>query len=154
MKRIIFMLVFVLTVFCANAQNRHSSRSAVSADSHRKVRVADNNIKPRKQQSVLVASPEQVMLMVEQINKLPFAKDKVDFAVFCVKLLPVPAEGIVRLAAAMPFESDKLEFLKEAFRYCPDSYNYFIVEEAFSFKSSADELRRHIEKEYHFKYAY
>ena len=153
MKRICLIMMVVIAL-CANAQNRHSSRRAVPAEPHRKERVADNRIKPRSQQPMPVATHEQVMLMVEQLNKLSFAKDKVDFAFFCVRLLPVPAEGIMRLAAAMPFDSDRLEFLKGAFPFCPDSHNYFVVEQALSFKTNAEELRRYIEREYKFKYAY
>lgn len=152
--RSFFVVLMVVFSVCVSAQDRHSSRRAVPSASHRRAGVSDNRIKPRVQQPLYVATPEQVTLMIEQLNKLSFAQDKVDFAYFCVKLLPIPAEGIRKLAETMSFDSAKLDFLKEAFKYCPDTLNYIVVERAFSFSSSAEELRRHIEKEYHFKYAY
>lgn len=156
MKRL-FLLLMVVCAVSVNAQNRHTSRTADPAEPQHNER-RDNNpnqrpeYNPRMQQPMWVASPEQVMLMVEQLNKISFSQDQVGFAIFCVRILPVPAEGIMRLASAMQYDNSKLEFLKEAYRHCPDTNNFKVVEEALSFKSSVDELRSYIDREYKTKY--
>lgn len=151
MKRVLLMIMFMCCVLGAGAQSsRHTQRTADPAEPNREEWRGDghdHHDKPRNQQPMMVATPEQVKLMIEQLNKLSFSQDKIDFAYFCVKLLPVPAEGIMRLASTMSFDNDKLDFLKQAYRYCPDPYNYMVVEQAFSFKSNADELRKYIEAE-------
>ncbi|MCX6266722.1 MAG: DUF4476 domain-containing protein [Bacteroidetes bacterium] len=44
------------------------------------------------------------------------------------------------------FESDKLEFAKFAYRHTWDLNNYFLLNDAFEFESSIDELNRYINK--------
>ncbi len=43
------------------------------------------------------------------------------------------------------FEETKLDFAKFAYDYCVDKNNYFLVNDAFSFESSIDELNQYIE---------
>jgi hypothetical protein len=44
------------------------------------------------------------------------------------------------------FESSRLEFAKFAYKYTWDINNYFLLNDAFDFESSIDELNKYINK--------
>ena len=54
------------------------------------------------------------------------------------------AEQIKELVMLMSFESGKLEIAKFAYDFCTDTENYYVVNDAFSFSSSKQELINYI----------
>lgn len=86
------------------------------------------------------ATPEQVMMMVDYIKSLSFDDKKVEAAMVFVRLKPIPAEGLARIAKEMSFDDNRLEFLKRAYDYCPNRQDYLVVLDVFSFKSNEDKM--------------
>jgi hypothetical protein len=54
-------------------------------------------------------------------------------------------DQIIEIVNLFSFEENKLDYAKFAYSKCVDKNNYFIVNDAFSFSSSTDELTEYIE---------
>ena len=59
------------------------------------------------------------------------------------------AEQVKQIMKLFTFESDKLEYAKYAYKYTWDLNNYFLLNDAFQFESSIEELNQYIEGKRH-----
>lgn len=74
-----------------------------------------------------------------------FDDTKLSTAKSIVKTNCMSAAQIKTICEEFGFDESRLEFAKYAYDYCTDKNNYFVVNEAFSFSSSTDELNEYIE---------
>jgi len=89
-------------------------------------------------------SNESFDAAVESINTKTFADSKLTIAKQVAGANCLRASQVRAIMKLFTFESDRLEFAKFAYAYTWDIKNYFMVNDAFEFESSVDELNRHI----------
>lgn len=97
---------------------------------------------PHYMEPMRVADREQVQLIIDYIKGVTFDKEKLRAAILCVKLVPVLSEDLARIVPLFTFDDAKKEFLKEAFRYCPDPEHYHVAVDKLTFNSSREEVYR------------
>lgn len=155
MRRFVLFLVLVMMTGAAMAQGRHEQRVAGPAG-HGQQRVMPGGlsrtggagpVRPMVKAAPEVASPEEVEMMVRRVKDEGFDDRRVETAKLMVTMKMVPAEGIARMASAMSFDDNRLEFLKFAYEYCADRENYFVAMDALTFSSNRDKLREYIMRE-------
>jgi hypothetical protein len=79
------------------------------------------------------------------INKQSFADTKMKTAKQVLNANCMSVDQIVEIIGLFSFEENKLDFAKAAYAKCVDQSQYFMVNDAFSFSSSVDELTEFIE---------
>ncbi len=85
-----------------------------------------------------VATPEQIKDVVDFVKKQSFDDDKMAAACLCVKLCPIPTDGLMQLAKLFSFDSKRCDFLVFAYNYCPDKEYYYRVRDSFTFRNEGD----------------
>ena len=78
------------------------------------------------------------------IRSKSFSDSKMTLAKQITKANCLSASQVRQITELFDFESDKLEYAKFAFDYCPDKANYYKVNDAFTFESSIEELDEYI----------
>ena len=73
-----------------------------------------------------------------------FESDKKIIAKQAISYSAVEAWQIREIIKQFSFESSRLEIAIFAFNYCIDKQNYFLINKAFSFRSSIDELNEYL----------
>jgi hypothetical protein len=81
----------------------------------------------------------------KNISGKGFEDTKLSTAKSIAKVNCMSAAQIKEVCGIFGFEDSKLEFAKYCYDYCYDQNNYFIVNEAFNFSDSTDELNKYIE---------
>lgn len=81
----------------------------------------------------------------KNISGKGFEDTKLSTAKSIAKVNCMSAAQIKEVCGIFGFEESKLEFAKYCYDYCYDQNNYFIVNEAFNFSDSTDELNKYIE---------
>jgi nuclear transport factor 2 (NTF2) superfamily protein len=75
-----------------------------------------------------------------------FDSNKLSIAKTALRRTKILSRQTLELMELLSFESNKLSLAKYAYDYTIDKGNYFIVNNAFSFSSSVDELSRYISR--------
>lgn len=75
-----------------------------------------------------------------------FDSNKLSIAKTALRRTKILSRQTLELMELLSFESNKLSLAKFAYDYTIDKGNYFIVNNAFSFSSSVDELNRYISR--------
>lgn len=70
-----------------------------------------------------------------------FASDKLEIAKQATKGEHLKAEQIRDIAKLLQYESDRVEYLTFAYEFCFDKNKYYLVNQAFQYSSSKDELK-------------
>lgn len=78
------------------------------------------------------------------IEAKSFADSKMTLAKQITKSNCLTARQVKELVALFDFESDRIEYAKFAYNYCFDANNYYLVNDAFEFESSIEELDSYI----------
>lgn len=81
----------------------------------------------------------------KSIESKGFDEDKLTIAKQIVKSNCMTANQIKEVLAFFGFEETKLAFARYSYDYCVDQNNYYVINDAFSFSSSVDELNKYIE---------
>jgi len=81
----------------------------------------------------------------QSVTSKKFESSKLTVAKQIVGANCLTSRQVKEIMQLFTFESDKLEFAKFAYRYTWDIRNYFLLNDAFGFESSIDELNRFIE---------
>lgn len=90
-------------------------------------------------------SAVEVEQIKESIKSQSFNNTQVTLAKQAFSSKPCfKALQIREIVSLFSFESSKLEIAKYAYDYCEDKNNYFLVNDAFSFSSSIDDLNKYI----------
>ena len=82
----------------------------------------------------------------ESVSSKSFASSKLTIAKQIVSANCLKCRQVKEIMQLFTFESDKVEFAKYAYKYTWDINNYFLLNDAFEFESSIDELNRFINK--------
>ena len=95
--------------------------------------------RPRKE-VVYCASREQMLMVMQVLEKQSFDDNKLDIAELCVTLGSFCNDDLAQIAKVFSFDDNRLEFLKFAYAYCPDRENYPSLRDCFQFSTSYDNL--------------
>lgn len=91
-------------------------------------------------------APEEFSQIVETIKKQSFNNTQITLAKQIIKSKECFTSGQIKdLVNIFSFESSKLDIAKYAYDYCIDKNNYYVVNDAFDFSSSIDELSKYIQ---------
>lgn len=74
------------------------------------------------------------------LARTSFDRDKVIIASQFIRSNHVSSAQVLEIMRMLSFESSKLEFAKEAYAFCYDKQNYWMVNDGFSFNSSIRNL--------------
>jgi hypothetical protein len=91
-------------------------------------------------------SPHSFDQAVESISSKSFENSKLTIAKQIVGSNCLLCKQVKEIMKLFSFESTKLEFAKFAYKYTWDINNYFLLNDAFEFESSIDDLNRYINK--------
>jgi hypothetical protein len=83
---------------------------------------------------------------LESISSKSFESSKLTIAKQIVGANCLLCKQVKEIMKLFSFESNRLEFAKYAYKYTWDINNYFLLNDAFEFESSIDELNRYINK--------
>lgn len=83
-------------------------------------------------------------MMIQQISQQSFDSNRLQLAMQIVSSNRLTSAQVTDIARLLSFESSRLDFLKFAYPYVADPGSYFMVNNAFNFSSSVDDLNRHI----------
>ena len=136
------LIAFVTTLVVVSTVSAQGSRQ--SHPSNAPVRHTDVYVGAHHHEHTNVAEPYQVDLILEYIHGISFDRDKLKAAILCVQICPVRSSDIARVASLITFDSSRKEFLKEAYRYCPDPQHYHVAVETLTFNSSREEVYRYM----------
>lgn len=79
------------------------------------------------------------------ISSKPFEETKLSTAKQIIKTNCMSAAQIKEIMGVFDFEESKLDFAKYAYDYCLDTNNYYVVNEAFQFSASSDDLNEFLQ---------
>lgn len=82
--------------------------------------------------------------LIRTIENASFDSDKLIIAKQAARSGRLRSSEVLRIMELMSFDSSKLKFAKYAYEYVVDPANYYIVNKAFTFSSSIDDLDRYI----------
>jgi hypothetical protein len=83
-------------------------------------------------------------LMIQQISAQSFDENRLQVAQQIVMSNRVTSAQVTDIARLFSFESTRLQFAKFAYAYVLDPNSFFMVNNAFTFSSSVDDLHRFI----------
>lgn len=83
-------------------------------------------------------------MMIQQISSQPFEDNRLQVAQQIVMSNRVTSAQVTDIMRLFSFESTRLQFAKFAYGYVIDPNSFFMVNNAFSFSSSVDDLHRFI----------
>ena len=89
-------------------------------------------------------SPHDYDDAYQLISSESFDSSKLTIAKQVVASNPMTANQILGICKLFSFESNKLEFAKYAYAYCVDPNKYFLLNEAFTYDSSKQELNEFV----------
>jgi len=81
----------------------------------------------------------------KSIEDKDFDDTRLTLAKQVVKSNCMSSAQIKQVMEVFGFEETKLEFAKYAYDYCTDKNNYYMINDAFSFSSSIDDLNSYLE---------
>ena len=84
------------------------------------------------------------MALQGTIRQATFDSDKLMIANQFVRFNTISAQEVAAIMRLMTYESNKLEFAKNAYAACYDKQNYFLVNQAFTYSSSIRQLNAFI----------
>lgn len=93
-----------------------------------------------------VASPQQVNDIMAYLNGVTMSSDKLKAAKLCVSLCPILTDDLGRIAKTFSFDEERLEFLKAAYKNCPDPQRYPRLKSVFTFSSNYEALMLYISR--------
>ena len=83
---------------------------------------------------------------LQVVKSTKFGDDKVSVIKQQLRNAMVTSEQVKALIEALPYDKDRLDIAKFAYRKCVDPNNYFLIYPSFQFQNSAQELRDYISK--------
>ena len=93
-------------------------------------------------QHIICATPEQMTITLQVLEKQSFDDKKLEIAQLAVTLGHFCTDDLARMAQLFSFDENRLAFLQYAHAYCRDPQNYPALRDVFKFQSNYDELIR------------
>lgn len=84
--------------------------------------------------------------LIIQIRKASFENSKVSVAKQALITNKISCKQLLSILNEFSFESTKLQFAKDAYKQVYDKNNYYIINDAFTFQSSKDDLLDFLER--------
>jgi hypothetical protein len=84
--------------------------------------------------------------LIDQIRKASFENSKVSVAKQALKNNRISCRQLLSIINEFSFETTKLQFAKDTYPKVGDKQNYFILNDAFTFQSSKDELTEFLDR--------
>jgi hypothetical protein len=81
-------------------------------------------------------------MVMQQISRQSFESNRLQIAQQIVMSNPLSSAQVASIMQLFSFESTRLEFARFAYGYVVDPQRYFLVNNAFAFSSSVDDLNR------------
>lgn len=97
-------------------------------------------------QHIICATPEQMTITLQVLEKQSFDDKKLEIAQLAVTLGHFCTDDLARMAQLFSFDENRLAFLQYAHAYCRDPQNYPALRDVFKFQSNYDELIRMVYK--------
>lgn len=160
MKKYAFLLMACLVSVSFAAQNTtsHSSTTTEKSQQASKAprRPGDSGYNdphhhqptPPPPPAPRVANDEQVRWALQVLNKQSYDDKRMEVARLCVVLCPFPVRDLSRMAGCFTMEDRKVDFLKFAYRYCPDPENYYRLRDVLRYRSDYDKLMESVDPHY------
>ena len=151
MKKYIFLLMACLASFGVVAQHHHHP---APQPSHYEQHHDPHHHDPHHHHPapapapVRVASAEQLQMALQILDKQSYDDKRMEVARLCVVLCPFPVRDLSRMASRFTMEDRKVDFLKFAYRYCPDPENYYLLREVLRYHSDYDKLMESVDPRY------
>ena len=86
------------------------------------------------------SSPEQLMMVLQVLDNQSFDDKKLEIAKLSVCLGHFFVQDMVQMASRFSFDDKRKEFFIFAYPYCLDRENYYLLKDAFTFRSNFDEV--------------
>lgn len=96
------------------------------------------------QPAVAFATQQQLDNLVQRLKNISFDRSKVQTAKNSIKGAHYTAAQVKTILETFSFDSYKLEVAKYAYDYSQDRGNFFVVGDAFNYRSYADDLEKYI----------
>ena len=169
MKKYFLLLFICLTSLCIVAQRPSNQRppqgppptehrdshhhDSHHPDKHHHDKHHDKHHDGRHQQTpppppVQIATEDQLQWALRILETQSFDEKRLEIAKLCVVLCPFTVRDLGRMAETFAMESNKLDFLKFAYRYCPDPENYPRLRDVLRFRSDFDTLMDTVDPTY------
>ncbi len=84
--------------------------------------------------------------LIGQIQKASFETSKASIANQALKTNKISCQQLLRIMSEFSFESTKLQFAKDAYKNVTDRNNYYLINDAFTFQSSKDDLLEFLDR--------
>lgn len=130
-------------VHAGNSRQHHGRDNTQLASQPAAVVPVANPAAPQGCQSPMAGASFQQALA--SIQKASFASDRLKQAKNVARNNCLSIEQVKLVMKSISYESDRLDFAKYAYNRCTDRPNYYLVNDAFSYSSSRDELNDFIE---------
>lgn len=118
-----------------------ASNASVRPELTMGLRVAHEPIAPPAPRPLSTAEFDEVCALIERES---YDKTRLTVAKQVTEANRMTAKQIEQITRLFSFESNKLEFAKFAYLFCIDPNKYYMVNEAFSYDSSKQELNEYI----------
>ncbi|MBQ9439074.1 MAG: DUF4476 domain-containing protein [Paludibacteraceae bacterium] len=128
MRRIVFVLSALLFSFAGYPQS-HEMRPPHRGDRH-----------PR----IVCVGEENAGLIAETLHGLSFSEQKMKVAKMCVKVMPLCTRDLRLIVAEFDYDNDRLEYLKYAYGFVSDPWNYYTLQDCFSFQTNYNSLMDYV----------
>lgn len=153
MKKYAFLLMACLASLGVVAQHHGSTPPPQSThyDQHHDPHHHHNDPhhhQPTPPPAPRVANDEQVRWALQVLNKQSYDDKRMEVARLCVVLCPFPVRDLSRMASCFTMEDRKVDFLKFAYRYCPDPENYYRLRDVLRYRSDYDKLMESVDPHY------
>ena len=142
MKKIFLTIVFGLSVSAAMAVSP-SRQGAVSVRTVKSGKVMPPAASPK---ILNRATSQQVAEIVRVLNKEISDSRRVDVAKLCVMLCPIATADLAKMARTFSFDSNRLDFYKYAYGYCPDREKFLLLKDSFRSSSYSREFVNYLAK--------
>ncbi len=95
---------------------------------------------PPAPKPVICATPEQIQLALQVIDKQYSDDKRMDIAKLCVTLGHFCTRDLARIASRFTMEDSKVSFLRYAYRYCEDQDNYYTLRDVLRYRSDYEKV--------------
>jgi len=131
------------------ATDNTTQRGHVTTDGSRfgTVQQERGHINNNNPQAHRIANEDQITTIAKYIKGISFDSDRVKAMKCIVQVTPIPVDGLKQIMKSFSFDDARLEVLKFAYPYCPDTQNYQWLNNAFSFSYNYDKLAQYIKQE-------
>lgn len=109
---------------------------------------------PQKRDYIRPAEKKEVTMIVNMLKKMSFDDQRLEAGKVCVSLRPMMADDLLKMAKIFTFDDGRMKFLEYAFAYCVDREKYYIMSEAFTFRSNSDKFFRNIKYDRNNRYGH